>query len=751
MATAVPRESNHESPSQATPAVGPSDEPVWEDVAPEFLKRLPNADLELIHRAFELARSAHAGMRRRSGEPYLSHPLAVALILADLQLDQETIAAALLHDVLEDTDVTIEQLRERFGPRVARLVDGVTKLGKIRLSPENEPVSLEREKIRQAESLRKMLLAMAEDVGVVLIKLADRLHNMRTLDHLPPEKQRRIARETMEIYAPLANRLGIGQLKAELEDLAFKYLEPQTYETIARALESRGHDREQYLQEVIEQVKRALADAGIRAVVTGREKHIASIARKMREKQRNFDEIYDVLGIRVIVDEQRDCYAALGIIHGMWHPIPGQFDDYIANPKENLYRSLHTAVIGPRGIPLEVQIRTHEMHREAEYGIAAHWRYKEQLKPDSGDRSIEAKIAWFRQILEWRDELLDAQEFVDSVKQDLLPEMIYVFTPKGDVVELPAGATPIDFAYRIHTEVGHQCVGAKVNGQIVPLNYKLQNGQVVQIITSKSRTGPSRDWLIPSNGYVTTASAREKIRQWFRKQEREENIAHGRHLLEQELRRLGVEMKLEDVLKLFPRYQKLEDFLAAIGYGAITPQQLAARIAEHEDQRTRASAAQSPTQAPPLQVTGLRDLLTRLANCCKPVYGDPIVGFITRGRGITVHRADCPNILHTNEPERVIPVNWGETPQQYPVTIRIEAWDRVGLLRDITTLVADEGLNALSVLTNVHEDRTVTILMTLEVTSVQQLSRILQKLESVRDVYDVRRITGDQTPTAVSR
>ncbi|MCS7255938.1 MAG: bifunctional (p)ppGpp synthetase/guanosine-3',5'-bis(diphosphate) 3'-pyrophosphohydrolase, partial [Thermomicrobium sp.] len=528
MVTPVPRESGHQHesvPQAGVPAVI-GEAPTWEEVAPEFEKRLPGADLDLIRRAYEFARAAHAGARRRSGEPYLCHPLAVALILADMQLDQETIAAALLHDVLEDADVTLEQLQETFGPRVARLVDGVTKLGKIRWSPDNEPLSLEREKIRQAESLRKMLLAMAEDVGVVLIKLADRLHNMRTLEHLPPEKQRRIARETMEIYAPLANRLGIGHLKAELEDLAFKYLEPQTYEAIAKALESRGHDRERYLQQVIEQVKHALAEAGIRAVVTGREKHIASIARKMRQKQRSFDEIYDVLGIRVIVDEQRDCYAALGVIHGMWHPIPGEFDDYIATPKENLYRSLHTAVIGPGGIPLEVQIRTHEMHREAEYGIAAHWRYKEQLRADSGDRSIEAKIAWFRQILEWRDELLDAQEFVDSVKQDLLPEMIYVFTPKGDVIELPAGATPIDFAYRIHTEVGHQCIGAKVNGQIVPLNYKLQNGQVVQIITSKSRTGPSRDWLIPSNGYVTTASAREKIRQWFRKQEREENIAH---------------------------------------------------------------------------------------------------------------------------------------------------------------------------------------------------------------------------------
>ncbi len=709
----------------------------WETVEPCFRRSLPGADLSLVRRAYEFAARAHAGKFRRSGEPYITHPLAVAEILARLQLDQETIAAAILHDVLEDTDVSIDELREVFGERIARLVDGVTKLSQIRWASEGGPT--EREKARQAESLRKMLLAMAEDVRVVLIKLADRLHNMRTLDHLPRAKQLRIARETMDIYAPLANRLGIGQFKAELEDLALKYLEPQTYESIEQALLRRGRHREQYLQQVIAQVKQALEEAGIRAEVTGREKHITSIVRKMRQKNRSFDEIYDVLGIRVIVDEKKDCYGALGVIHSMWHPIPGEFDDYIATPKENLYQSIHTAVIGPEGIPLEVQIRTHEMHQLAEYGIAAHWRYKEGARPDP---TVEAKIAWFRQLLEWRDEIVDAQEFVESIKTDIFPEMIYVFTPKGDIIELPAGATPVDFAYRIHTEVGHQCVGAKVNGQIVPLNYKLQSGQVVQIMTSKARVGPSRDWLIPSNGYVTTASAREKIRQWFRRQQREENIAQGRHLLEQELRRLGVELKPDDVLKLFPRYQKLEDFLAAIGYGAVNLQQIAARIAEHEDRKALTGPVTAPAPAPSLQVTGIGDLYTRLASCCKPVFGDPIVGYVTRGRGVTVHRADCHNVLHASEPERIIQVTWGETPQRYPVTIRIEAWDRVGLLRDVTTLVADEGVNALAVMTNVHPDRTVTILMTLEVANVQQLSRVLQKLEGVRDVYDVRRETA---------
>jgi len=723
--------------------------PTWDEVEPAFREVIPQGDLTLLRRAYEFAAQAHEGMVRRSGEPYILHPLAVALILARMQLDQETLAAALLHDVLEDTAVTLDELRDQFGERIAKLVDGVTKLSRIQWR--SGTLDDEREKARQAENLRKMFLAMAEDVRVVLIKLADRLHNMRTLDALPRPKQLRIAQETMEIYAPLANRLGIGQIKAELEDLSLKYLEPQTYEAIVQALDRRGQDRDQYLQEVIAQVKRALDEAGIQAEVTGREKHITSIVRKMRQKNRTFDEIYDVLGIRIIVNTKQECYAALGVIHSMWHPIPGEFDDYIATPKQNLYQSIHTAVIGPRGIPLEVQIRTHEMHQIAEYGIAAHWRYKEGMRPDP---SLEAKIAWFRQLLEWRDEIADAQEFVESLKTDIFPEMIYVFTPKGDIIELPAGATPVDFAYRIHTEVGHQCVGAKVNGQIVPLNYKLQNGQVVQIMTSKTRIGPSRDWLIPGNGYVTTASAREKIRQWFRRQQREENIAQGRHLLEQELRRLGVDLKPEDVLKLFPRYQKLDDFLAAIGYGAVNLQQIAARIAEHEDRKALSSSVVSPaTPMPALRVTGIGDIYTRLANCCKPVYGDPIVGYVTRGRGITVHRADCHNIVHTNEPERIIPVSWGDSAQHYPVTIRIEAWDRVGLLRDVTTQIADEGLNALSVMTRVHPDRTVTILMTLEVSSVQQLSRIMQKLESIKDVYDVRReattaAEDGHTPTA---
>ncbi len=733
-----------------SPSPAPTRGAGWDDLLSVIRREMPGMDISVVRRAYDFAEKAHEGKRRRSGEPYISHPVEVAIILAQMQLDQEALAAALLHDVLEDTDTTIEELSSLFGERIAKLVDGVTKLSRIRWTGDGEePAS--REKERQAESLRKMFLAMVDDVRVVLIKLADRLHNMRTLEHMPRAKQLRSAQETMEIYAPLANRLGIWQLKSELEDLALRYLDPQTYFAIERALERRGTDRERYLSQVIEELSRALGEAGIRAQITGREKHITSIARKMQSKGRSFDEIYDVLGVRVIVDTKQDCYGALGVIHTMWHPIPGEFDDYIATPKESMYQSIHTAVLGPNGHPLEIQIRTHEMHQVAEYGIAAHWRYKEGAKPDP---NVEAKIAWLRQLMDWRDEVVDAQEFVESLKSDVFQEMIYVFTPKGDIIELPAGATPVDFAYRIHTEVGHQCVGAKVNNQLVPLNYKLQNGQVVQIMTSKTKVGPSRDWLMSSSGYITTASAREKVRQWFRRQQREENIAQGRDILERELRRLGVEAKIEDVAKHFPSYHKVEDFLAAIGYGAISPQQIAARLAEHEDRQVLAEG--TPTLQPRvpsgLQVTGVGDLYTRLANCCKPVYGDEIIGYVTRGRGITVHRADCHNVVHTDEPERLVQVSWGgEQKQVYPVNIRVEAWDRVGLLRDITTLVADERVNMLTVLTSVNDDRTVTVLMTLEVEGVQHLSRVLQKLETVRDVYDVRRETGALTARADGR
>jgi GTP pyrophosphokinase len=695
-------------------------------------------DLALVERAYDVAAAAHAGVARKSGEPYITHPVAVATILAEMQLDAETLAAALLHDVPEDTDVTLDDVRDQFGDRVARLVDGVTKLERIEWATGKEDSS-------KAESLRKMFLAMADDVRVVLIKLADRLHNMRTIDVMSKRSQLANAQETLEIYAPLANRLGIWNIKSELEDLAFRTLEPERYRAIDAALEAQGGDRTAYINRVIETLKTALSAAGIQSEVYGRAKHLYSIARKMGQKHRTLEEIYDAIAVRVIVPEVKDCYAALGIIHTMWRPIPNEFDDYIASPKESMYQSLHTAVRALDARPLEVQIRTKEMHYVAEYGIAAHWRYKEGGKRDT---NLEARVAWLRQLMDWRDEVVDAQMFVETLKSDVFQEMIYIFTPAGDIIELPAGSTPIDFAYRIHTDVGHTCVGAMVNDRLVPLDYKLQNGEMVKIMTSRQKVGPSRDWLMESSGYVHTAQAREKIRQWFRRQQRDQNIAQGRDLLEKELKRLGVEMKLEEIAKQFPRYNRLDDFLAAIGYGGVTTQQIAQQVSLLN--APAPVVALPPPEAAPrpaassgaIQVMGVGDLLTRLATCCKPVPGDEIIGYVTRGKGITVHRADCPNVLKEPEPERLVPVSWGNTQTQaYPVGLRMEAWDRVGLMRDVSTVAADEKINLLSINSVTHPDRTVTMRLTVEVASVEALSRILQRFEQIRDIYEVHRET----------
>ncbi|MEA2513729.1 MAG: diphosphokinase / guanosine-3,5-bis(diphosphate) 3-diphosphatase [Thermomicrobiales bacterium] len=703
-------------------------------------EHLPTANLELIQRAVDFAIEAHGGVCRKSGEPYVVHPIEVAAILARMRLDSETVTAALLHDVVEDSGVESEELEKQFGERIARLVDGVTKLGRIPWTADSD--SATRERTAQAESLRKMFLAMVDDIGVVLIKLADRLHNMRTLGAMPREKQIRISQQTMEIYAPLANRLGIWPIKSELEDLAFRYLQPNDYETLKRRLDERGRGHANYIERVMNELKSALQEAGIEAQLKGRGKHIYSIYRKMQQKRRSFEDIYDVIGIRILVDEKRDCYGALGVIHAMWHPIPGEFDDYIATPKESMYQSLHTAVVGPATRALEIQIRTHEMHEIAEYGVAAHWRYKEGTKSDA---RVEAKIAWLRQLMEWREEVKDAEEFVESLKSDVFQDQIYCFTPKGDIFELPSGATPIDFAYRVHTEVGHHCVGAKVNDQWVRLDTKLQNGQVVQILTSKTK-GPSRDWLQEDAGYVTTAGAREKIRQWFRRQERDENIAQGRETLDRELRRLGLDHKPEELLKHFPRFTKVDDFLAAIGYGGVSPQSIASRLGENGARDLLAATPHVPKPNTPqrLTVTGVGDLLTNLAQCCKPVSGDPIVGYVTRGRGITVHRTDCLNVVNRPDPERLVPVSWGESSKDetFAVGIKLTAWDRVGLLKDISTLLADERVNILYVATTTHDDRTVTLDITLEVIDVGQLSRILHKLESIQYVFEVRRDTS---------
>ncbi|MCA9832927.1 MAG: bifunctional (p)ppGpp synthetase/guanosine-3',5'-bis(diphosphate) 3'-pyrophosphohydrolase [Thermomicrobiales bacterium] len=699
-----------------------------------------SGDLVIVARAFLVAYGAHSGVMRKSGEPYIVHPIEVANILAQMRLDGETMAAGLLHDVVEDTDVTLAQLQELFGERVAQLVDGTTKLGKIQWLPDSEDVTTrqDREREQQAESLRKMFLAMVDDIGVVLIKLADRLHNMRTLGSMRRDKQVRIAQQTMEIYAPLANRLGIWQVKSELEDLAFMYLYPVEYEHITSELDRRGADSAIALKQIIDDLKKLLGDAGIRAELYGRKKHIYSIYRKMNRKNRAFDEIYDVIGIRIIVDDVTQCYSALGLVHGKWHPVPGEIDDYIATPKESMYQSLHTAVIGPAGHPVEIQIRTWEMHHVAEYGIAAHWRYKEGSK---SDQRLESKITWLRQLMDWRDEVADAEEFVESLKSDVFQDMIYCFTPAGDIIELPRGATPIDFAYRIHTEVGHHTVGATVNGIQVDLKYVLNNAQIVEIRTSKTVKGPRRDWLQAENGYVKTASAREKIRQWFRRQERDENIASGKATLEKELQRLALNIKHDEVMAKYPRYTKLEDFYAAIGYGAISAHSITSRLdVSIKDVSPPPSTYRAPSKPARVEVMGAGNILTMPANCCKPLPPEPIIGYITRGRGVVYHRQDCPNVTHIPDPERLVPVSWGnQVNETHPVSIVIDAEDRVGLLKDISTLLADQRVNILSMATQTHDDRTVTFRAVVEVENLNQLSTMLSKLEQLRQVNGVRR------------
>jgi GTP pyrophosphokinase len=699
---------------------------------------------ELLRRAFKLASKAHANQTRASGEPYIQHCLAVAQMLAELRLDTDTLAAALMHDTLEDTKVTYERLEAEFGEGIAKLVDGVTKLGQIdQLSGMSERNIKED---TQAESLRKMLLAMVDDVRVVLIKLADRLHNMRTLGSLPEHKRKRIARETLEIFAPLANRLGIWQIKWELEDLSFRHLEPETYKEIATLIDERRLDRERYIAIIVTRVREELAHAGVNADVRGRPKHIYSIFRKMRRKGVDFNQIYDVRGVRVMVESTGDCYAALGVIHSLWRPIPGEFDDYISTPKDNMYRALHTAVVGPEGKPLEVQIRTDEMDYTAELGIAAHWRYKEGHRQDP---VFDNKIAWLRQLMEWRQEVTDAHEFIDSLKTDVFQDRVYTFTPKGDIIDLPTGSTPIDFAYHIHTEVGHRCRGAKVNGRLVALDYQLQNGDQVEILAAK-RGGPSRDWLTPHLGYIRTSRARSKVRQWFKRQNREENIVQGREMLERELKRLGlVETPYDRIAKRF-HYDKVDDLMAAIGAGDINAHQTAGRaleLAEPEEEILELPLVRTMPAAPVtgVRVNGVGDLLTNLARCCNPLPGDEIVGYITRGRGVSIHRQECPNILRMNDRERLITVDWGtdEVTETHPVNVRVEAYDRQGLLRDIAEIVADESINlsAANIATR-KKDNMATMMITLEIADIDQLSRVLARVERLPNVVEVRRQTG---------
>ncbi len=747
----------------------------------QLMEQLPDnytqADRELVERAYRVAAKAHEGQKRASGEPYINHCVAVAAILADLRMPAAVVAAGLLHDTVEDTDLTLDDLRREFGDEIASLVDGVTKLtslphvsrvGKAKAGtdggngstaaaaeqgapettePEGDlgtvPVMLGRSRARKRqylayETLRKTLLAMGKDVRVVIIKLADRLHNMRTLGYLPEAKRRRIAQETLDVFAPLANRLGIWQIKWRLEDLAFRYVNPEQYKEIASKLEERRTERERQLKEIVTRVKKVLDEAGIQGEVSGRPKHIYSIYRKMVRKGIPFERVHDVRGIRIIVEEVATCYQALGVIHTHWRPIPGEFDDYIANPKENYYQSLHTTVIYDDGRPLEVQIRTREMHQRAEYGIAAHWRYKEGVPYDP---DFEAKIQWLRQLMEWQQDVEDAFEFMEGMRTDVLNDRVYVFTPRGDIIDLPAGSTPIDFAYHIHTEIGHRCRGARVNGKLVPLNTELKNGDVVEIITAK-RGGPSRDWLNPSLGLVKTQRARSKIRRWFRQQAREQNLAHGRALLEKELRRLALDdINLEQLARDFG-YQQVDDLFVAVGTGDLPISRIVNHLAEMEPEEELAlppRPAPETEQEGEVTVLGVRGVHTRLAQCCHPAPGDPIIGYVTRGRGVTVHRQDCPNILSVREKERLIQVTWGHPVSLYSVPIVVRAVDREGLMKDVSIIIADEGLGIQNVHINFVSDGLVVLELTIGVKDITQLSRVLNRIENLPNVLSAYR------------
>jgi GTP pyrophosphokinase len=702
-----------------------------------------DTDTALIRRAYDLAAAAHEGQKRASGEPYVMHTLHVAAILADLHLDAETLAAALLHDVVEDTTVTLDDVRGQFGPAIAALVDGVTRM---RYIPGFEtPEEGRREAAIQAESLRKMLLAMAEDVRVVLVKLADRLHNMRTLRALSPERQQRIARETLEIFAPLANRLGIWQIKWELEDLAFRYLEPARYHEIAKLLAERRADREAYVARFVERLAAELKTAGIDAEVTGRAKHIYGIWKKMQRKGKGFGQIYDVRAVRILVPEVRDCYAALGVVHTLFSPVPGEFDDYIATPKENAYRSIHTAVVGPEGKTVEVQIRTHRMHEQSELGVAAHWRYKEGRRPEEG---FDRKIAWLRSLLEWKDEVAHAGEFVDRFKSEVIEERVYVFTPKGKIVDLPAGSTPLDFAYHVHTDIGHRCRGAKINGHIVPLTQVLKTGDQVEVLTVKDG-GPSRDWLSPHLGYLHTSRARNKAAHYFRQQNLDASIASGREILEREFDRLGLADLKYETLAAKAGFAKVEEFLAAIGRGEV---RLPAVIAQVQGLVEPVGRPAIPATRPPpvpggagdVTIQGVGNLLTRMARCCNPVPGDAIVGFITRGQGVTIHRRDCPNALrhHDEHGERLIEVSWRRKEGQvYPVEIEVTAIERANLLRDIMALLANEKIAVRAANTGATGDaQAARIVLSVEIADLGALSRVLALIDQIPNVTRVRRL-----------
>ncbi|MCL2679596.1 MAG: bifunctional (p)ppGpp synthetase/guanosine-3',5'-bis(diphosphate) 3'-pyrophosphohydrolase [Dehalococcoidia bacterium] len=703
---------------------------------------LPLEKLAMVSAAYDYAFAAHEGQKRLSGEPFMAHPFQVALTLVDQQMDATTLAAALLHDVVEDTGISLVQIEEKFGPDVTRLVEGVSKISRLALPMLGE--HLQRASVReaQAENLRKMLVAMADDLRVVFIKLADRLHNMHTIFALSEDRQKAIARETLEIYSPLAHRLGIWDLKWQLEDLAFHILDPHKYTRIAHLVTNRRAEREEIITEVITTLKREFGKINLDCDISGRPKHLYSIAQKIERyvaQGRQFDEIYDLLAVRVLVDTVSECYHAIGVVHNLWHPIPGSFDDYIANPKPNGYQSLHTAVLFRGTTPLEIQVRTRDMHRIAEYGVAAHWRYKDG---DGKGSSAEERIGWLRQLIEWHREMAGSEEFLESVKTDIFNDQVFVFTPKGEIRDLPKGSTPIDFAYRIHTDLGNRVAGAKVNGRMVSLDYQLGNGNVVEILTSKKSRGPSRDWLSPNLGFVKSSHARDKIRQWFKKQERHENVELGRGMLDKELKHLGLDVgDRERIAKLF-KYDNMDDFFAAVGCGDVSPQTIAFKLSgqEQEPSKPVLGTPFKPTSTAGIQVMGTGNLLTNLARCCNPVPGDLIIGYVTRNRGITIHRHDCYNVTHEDEKDRLVHVEWGRPAERYPVKMQVEAWDRVGLVRDISTLLAEEKVNISNMNVNERKDRTTSLFFDVETTGLPQLSRIMSRIETVLGVTNVTRV-----------
>ena len=734
-----------------------SPEVLYKELINSVLKYHPSTDISMIEKAYKVASEAHEGQKRKSGEPYIIHPLCVAIILADLELDKETIVAGLLHDAVEDTWMTYEEVEKEFGSEVALLVDGVTKLGQLSYSADKVEV--------QAENLRKMFLAMAKDIRVILIKLADRLHNMRTLQYMRPEKQQEKARETMDIYAPIAMRLGISKIKVELDDLSLKYLKPDVYYDLVHKVALRKSEREQFVGAIVKEVKKHMDDANIKAQVDGRVKHFFSIYKKMVNQDKTIDQIYDLFAVRILVDTVKDCYAALGVIHEMYKPIPGRFKDYIAMPKPNMYQSLHTTLIGPNGQPFEIQIRTYEMHRTAEYGIAAHWKYKESSdgKAPVG-KSEEEKLNWLRQILEWQRDMSDNKEFMSLLKNDLdlFADSVYCFTPQGDVKTLPSGSTPVDFAYSVHSAVGNKMVGARVNGKLVPIEYEIKNGDRIEIITSQNSQGPSRDWL----KLVKSTQAKNKINQWFKKELKEDNILKGKEMLAQYARAKGFKIAnytknqyLAAVLRKYG-FRDWDSVLAAIGHGGLKEGQVFNKLVEAYDKKNltdeQVLEAASETQEKlhiaksksGIVVKGIHDVAVRFSKCCNPIPGDEIVGFVTRGRGITIHRTDCVNVLNMSETDRtrLIEAEWQQPDtkekEKYMAEIQVYANNRTGLLVDLSKIFTERKIDLRSINSRTSKQEKATISMSFEIGSKEELRSLIEKIRQVESVIDVERTTG---------